>query len=120
MNKTQLDEFLEANKSIEWQKEEGAMLFRNTNLPWYMEEQHRATRITDNKLEELDAQGLMYQINRGFDVDNITRITGYFAKTKNFNPGKRQEVDDRYKPPLEGTSCAELPEKIPITVEHQA
>ena len=109
MNKTELDDFLEANKNIEWQKEEGAMLFRNTNLPWYMEEQHRATRITDKKLEELDAQGLMHNINKGVDVDCITRITGYFSKTKNWNPGKTEELKDRYKPALEGEKCAELP-----------
>jgi hypothetical protein len=97
MTNEELDDFLERHKNIEWQKEEGAMLFRNINLPWYQEAEHHATRVTNEKLAELDDNGLLHQINRGLDVDQITRITGYMGKVSKFNPGKQGELKDRVR-----------------------
>ena len=101
MTTHELDQFLESHQNIEWQREPDAMLFRNANLPWYQEEEHRATRVTHKKLEDLTPNELLLQINRGLDVECITRITGYFAKTRSFNPGKAGELKERYKPEVE-------------------
>jgi hypothetical protein len=100
MTEQELDQFLESHQNIEWQHDHEAMLFRNINLPWYQEEDHRATRVTFQKLKELTPEELLLHINRGVDVECITRITGYFAKTKSFNPGKAGELKERYKPQL--------------------
>lgn len=101
MNKEELDQFLESNQNIEWQEAADAVLFRNANLPWYQEDAHRATRVTIDKLQQLTPDQLLKSINKGLDVECITRITGYFAKTRSFNPGKTAELKERYKPALE-------------------
>jgi len=101
MNKQELDQFLEAHHNIEWQEDTDAILFRNANLPWYQEEAHRATRVTIAKLQQLTPDQLLQSINKGLDVECITRITGYFAKTRSFNPGKTAELKERYKSGLE-------------------
>jgi hypothetical protein len=101
MNKQELDQFLESNQNIEWQEAVDAVLFRNANLPWYQEDAHRATRVTTDKLQQLTPDQLLQSINKGLDVECITRITGYFAKTRSFNPGKTAELKERYKPALE-------------------
>lgn len=36
------------------------------------------------------------------NVDGITRITGYFTRTSSWNAGKRGELQDRAKTPIEG------------------
>ena len=101
MTRDEVDIFLEQNQHIVWAMGDDAILFRNSNLPWYQEDEHRATRVTFDKLRELSPAGLTEAINKGLDVECITRITGYFAKTRSFNPGKAQELKDRYKPALE-------------------
>jgi hypothetical protein len=101
MNKQELDQFLEAHQNIEWQEDTDAILFRNANLPWYQEDEHRATRVTVGKLQQITPDQLLQSINQGLDVECITRITGYFAKTRSFNPGKTAELKERYKPALE-------------------
>lgn len=95
MTYQELDKFLETHGYIEWKEDSEAMLFRNCLLPWYQEDPERATKITKNKLEELTGDELIYYINRGLDVEHITRVTGYFAKTRSFNPGKLAEFKDR-------------------------
>lgn len=34
---------------------------------------------------------------QGYDVDHITRVTGYFSKTSGWNIGKTAELKDRYR-----------------------
>ncbi len=95
MTLEELNQFFESHKYIEWQEDTDAMLFRNGNLAWYQEEAQRATRVTMGKLKEITPDQLLQHINRGLDVECITRITGYFAKTRSFNPGKLAELKDR-------------------------
>ena len=95
----ELEDFLVAHQNIEYRIEEdsGDYQFRNINLEWYNEKEERATKITKEALEKLDENTLMNQINKGLDVDGITRITGYFGKVKSFNPGKIAELKDRHR-----------------------
>ena len=97
MTSDELTKFLEENENIEYQLEPDAIAFRNTNLQWYQSDEGRATRIENWKLEKLTAGELMEEINRGLQVEGITRITGYFTKTASWNKGKRGELKERRK-----------------------
>lgn len=99
MDKRELDDVLERHKNIEWATEDSgeALLFRNTDLAWYMEDPCRSTRMTIGAIQALTEEGFLNQINKGFDVEGITRVTGYFAKVRGFNPGKMGEVHDRVR-----------------------
>ena len=95
MTKPELNQFLDENRHIEWAEDEGALLFRNANLPWYQEDPKHATRITAAAMQGLDEMGLLKEINRGVDVTGIARITGYFSKISSWNGGKLAELRDR-------------------------
>lgn len=95
MTSHELDQFFESHQHIEWADDTDALLFRNTALTWYQEDENRATKIEKWKLDNLSADELLDHINRGLDIEHITRVTGYFAKTHSFNPGKRGELKDR-------------------------
>jgi anaerobic ribonucleoside-triphosphate reductase len=108
-----LNNFLEENKNYEWQieteeetdnKKPGkaiAILLRNVRLPWYEENTNHCTRITMEKLKELDIEGLKTAINKGVDIIGISRITGYFSKISNWNEGKKGELKDRHRNTIE-------------------
>jgi len=34
---------------------------------------------------------------RGYDVEQMTRVTGYFSKISSWNEGKRAELDERHR-----------------------
>jgi hypothetical protein len=38
---------------------------------------------------------LLNQTHQGKNIENITRITGYFSRTAHWNKGKKAELDDR-------------------------
>jgi len=117
MTFSELNEFLQFNQHYHWQvdadKAEAfnkaaidgsdpfdvvdAMYFRNANLEWYKEEESRSTKVSTSKMREMDIERLKFHVNRGLDVECITRITGYFAKTRSFNKGKEQELKDRVR-----------------------
>ena len=99
----ELNEVLVRHQNIEWQVNEAqdAIQFKNTRLPWYNEKnangEENATVITTAKLATMSEQELLQAIDKGLDVDQITRVTGYFGKVKGFNPGKIGELNDRVK-----------------------
>jgi len=95
MTQHDLDLFLDTHRHIEWKEDDDAILFRNALLPWYQNDLNRATRVTREKLQTLNGEDLLSHINWGLDVEHITRVTGYFAKTRSFNPGKLAEFKDR-------------------------
>ena len=99
MNAQELENFLEQNDHIHCYDalEEELLCFRNEHLDWYRNNPERKTAITYWKVEELDADALLKAINKGLQVENITRITGYFTKVSSWNPGKRGELRDRRK-----------------------
>jgi len=97
MTGKEMDDFLEAHQEIRWAIEDDkkAIRFRNVNLQWYKEDENAVTRITMVKLDQLTTNELLMAINKGLDVEQITRVTGYFGKVKSFNPGKIGELVDR-------------------------
>lgn len=97
MTLEELNELLDKHKYIEWVVVEDGIAFRNTTLLWYRNNKNNATKITFKKLNEMTEVDFFNAINCGLEVDQITRITGYFSKISNWNPGKMAELRDRFK-----------------------
>ena len=97
MNQAELNEFLAKNKNIECHTDSSYSYFRNKDLPWYASNSGNTTRITKDILAQLSSEELISQINRGLEVEQITRITGYFTKVSQWNKGKRGELQDRFR-----------------------
>jgi hypothetical protein len=97
MTQAELSGFLDNNKSIECHTDDSFAYFRNKDLPWYVNNPAHRTRITKDMIATLSPNELMSQINRGLEVEHITRITGYFTKVSQWNKGKRGELKDRFR-----------------------
>lgn len=97
MTQVELNGFLEKNKNIECHTDDSFSYFRNKDLPWYGSNPGRSTRMTRDIIAKLSPEELMSQINRGLEVEQITRITGYFTKVSQWNKGKRGELKDRFR-----------------------
>ena len=97
MTKSELKIFLEKHQCIEYRSEGSFSYFRNRDLPWYASNPDNYTRITNEIIASLSPEELMNQINRGLEVEQITRITGYFTKVSHWNKGKRGELRDRVR-----------------------
>ena len=97
MTRHEFAEFLEKNKNIEWQDDvdHQQICFRNVYLDWYRNDEQRCTAVKYWKIDDMTAEDLLTEINRGLMVEGITRITGYFTKITSWNPGKRGELMDR-------------------------
>jgi hypothetical protein len=99
MTVKELDNELDKNQHIEYiiDDDEQCFLFRNPRLAWYSKNPNNATKITFDKMRELSVADLIEEINRGFEVEGITRVTGYMSKISGWNPGKLGELADRHK-----------------------
>jgi len=97
MIQSELTTFLEKNKNIYFRIDGEFAYFRNQNLPWYAKDPENCTRVTKEVFEKLTPEWLLKEINRGLEVEQITRITGYFTKISQWNKGKRGELKDRVR-----------------------
>ena len=100
MTQEQFDDLMEQNKNIEWFIDEPGTpdrhaRFKNVNLPYYQE--GGETSYVMEEFKKMTPDQLIRGINTGYDVEGITRITGYMGLTRNFNKGKQQELKDRVK-----------------------
>lgn len=97
------NEFLEEHRDIEWQtiqeEETGKwlLLLRRPDLPKYAEEPAFASQLTQEEFKIMPKDKLYAWIGGQFDVEGITRITGYMGKIRNFNPGKKGELKERVR-----------------------
>lgn len=101
MNQAELSHFIEMNQHIECRSDESYTYFRNMRLPFYANNPDSCTRIDTALVTQLTADALLLEINRGLDVEQITRITGYFTKVSQWNKGKRGELKDRIRTCIE-------------------
>ncbi|MBW6461951.1 MAG: anaerobic ribonucleoside-triphosphate reductase [DPANN group archaeon] len=53
--------------------------------------------VTLDALKKNSVDTIVAQSVQGRDVDQITRITGYFSIVSNWNKGKLAELKDRYR-----------------------
>ena len=95
MTQPELQSFLEKYDTIKCHLDGECAYFRNENLPWYANNQDNCTRITKKVFGKLTPEDLLHEINRGLEIEHITRITGYFTKVSQWNKGKRGELRDR-------------------------
>ena len=97
MTQSELNVFLEKNKNIDCRMDGKFTYCRNQSLPWYAKNPENCTRITKEVFEKLTPEELLKEINRGLEVEQITRITGYFTKVSQWNKGKLGELKDRIR-----------------------
>jgi hypothetical protein len=97
MKQVELKVFLRANENIEYHGDESFSYFRNGDIPWYANNPGHSTGITNNMLAKLSPEELLSSMNKGLEVEHITRITGYFTKVSQWNKGKRGELKDRMR-----------------------
>jgi hypothetical protein len=95
----QLDTWLENNKSIEWSYdgEKDCFYLRDLNTPYYVDHPDCYTVVSGEAMGRIDGIELYKEINKGLKVEGITRCTGYFSKTTQWNKGKLGELKDRYR-----------------------
>jgi hypothetical protein len=108
MTAQQVWDFCELNQHFECKDSTDTkhLTFRNNRLDWYKNDENRRTWITYAKIDSMkDAEELVKEINRGLEVDCITRITGYFSKKSQWNPGKLAELKDRRKHEVTESGC---------------
>lgn len=55
-----------------------------------------------NKIKNYDWLKIKYALIAGHDVDQITRVCGYFSKVKSWNNGKQAELLDRHRDTEDG------------------
>lgn len=112
----ELTDFLKKNTHIEWADDwdNQRLHFRNTRLPWYQKDKTRSTAIEYHLIDGMNDDDLLRAINRGLEVEGITRITGYFSMVSHFNKGKIGELRDRRKTDLYGN-----PQGIMISSLHK-
>ncbi|MBU0629367.1 MAG: anaerobic ribonucleoside-triphosphate reductase [Candidatus Margulisbacteria bacterium] len=90
----ELSAFLENNQQIEWAyDDDGAICLRHTQY----DGPNDKVRIEPRALAELTPQKLEQVLVGGRNVDQITRITGYFSKVSGWNKGKKGELVDRQR-----------------------
>lgn len=97
MTQSEFNAFLGKNKNLECRIDGDYAFLRNKDLPWYANNPENCTRITNKVFKKLTPKELLKEINRGLEVENITRITGYFTKVSQWNKGKRGELRDRVR-----------------------
>ncbi len=72
-----------------------AFALLNNALPFY--DKGGMTIITIKKLAEMPKEELKQALLKGVNVEQATRITGYFTKVKLWNKGKLGELHDRHR-----------------------
>jgi len=97
MTESELTFMLQQHGNIEYKVDDEFLYFRNLDLPWYAKNPENATRITKEVFKRLTPDELLTEINRGLELEHITRITGYFTKISQWNKGKRGELKDRVR-----------------------
>ena len=60
-------------------------------------EYNTETFFSDKAIESKDANELLKATHQGKNVENITRVTGFFSKTKGWNKGKTGELKQRHR-----------------------
>jgi hypothetical protein len=61
------------------------------------------SRLTDDGIAGHDLTTIVTALAHGRDVDHISRVTGYFSKTSQWNKGKQAELKDRHRTKIGGT-----------------
>ena len=104
MTPEQVWNFCELNQHIKCKDLEvdSILFFRNENLSYYINDDNRWVGIAHDDIQHLKNEAhLLKFINHIFEVECITRITGYMSKVSGWNKGKIAELHDRRKHDVE-------------------
>ena len=105
MTHSELSSFSDKHSNIVWQDNlEGQILFRNESLLWYQNNPQGVTAIDYDTLAVLDEDGLLQAVNGGLEIEQMTRVTGYFSKVGMWNKGKIAELKDRRRMDIYGNA----------------
>ncbi len=55
------------------------------------------THFTNSAISAHDINALLVHSRQGKNIENITRVTGFFSKVGSWNKGKTGELADRYR-----------------------
>ncbi len=91
MNILDLENFLvKEEDDLEWASENNDLYIRSKK--W-----NTCIKVELDKLDNIQEELLMKEITQGKNIVQITRVTGFFSNIKNWNPGKKGELKDRYR-----------------------
>jgi hypothetical protein len=94
MDLKELNEFLENHPEAEWaQDDDGNLYLRHT----IFDRESEMIKVEPQALAELTPAKLEQVMVNGRNVEQITRITGYFSKVSGWNKGKRGELAQRQR-----------------------
>jgi len=69
--------------------------FRDDSLPYFQNRKEACEFSSLEDLHKMSIDDFKKRLFQGLRVEGITRITGYFTKTNNWNKGKLGELRDR-------------------------
>ena len=55
------------------------------------------THFTDRVIGEMELDELLKATHHGKNIEQMTRVTGYFSKISKWNRGKKGELKDRHR-----------------------
>ncbi len=93
MDLEELKQFLIDNKDIMYCRPDNDL----NGLFLYSKRWDETIRIDLRKLCNITKEQILFMLCDGKDVEQMTRVTGYFSKTNYWNKGKLAELRDRYR-----------------------
>lgn len=94
MQYEELNSFLEANPNIEWTDDEEGNLYLRHAL---FDAPDEKVKIEPQALEKITLGELERVLINGRNVEQITRVTGYFSRVSGWNKGKMGELAQRQR-----------------------
>jgi len=94
MNIEELSNFLEVNQNIYWRWEEEE---KKKFIYLYSKVWKETIKIDMNKINNISIEEIKMALTGGKNVEQITRVTGFFSVVRNWNAGKRAELKNRYR-----------------------
>ncbi len=90
MKLEELTGWLDSQQEWDYQLDDKGVLIRNDRL-------QTLTHCTFDAVEKNTVETLRTACSQGKDVDQITRVTGYFSRVSGWNKGKTGELRDRHR-----------------------
>ncbi len=92
MTHEELNSFLESNQNIEWiNDEDGNLYLRHAQY----DAKNEKVKIEPHALAKISPEQLEKILVGGRNVEQITRVTGYFSRVSGWNKGKVGELAER-------------------------
>lgn len=94
MDEEDLKNFLEEHKNdVGWVRPENDL----DGIVLHSRVWDESIRVDLRKLSEITGEQILLMIQGGKNVEQMTRVTGYFSKVAGWNAGKRGELKERHR-----------------------